>query len=80
MNREVEYIKYLKDGHQLSNGAQFIYQIKDDEYFLSCDDGCCDTYMNEAEVINYIECADCFYVSPKLDKGKAIEDNNANQP
>ena len=48
-------VRHLDVGGQIASGAQWIYRIKEGEYFLCCDtEGCCDTWMKTADMIEYI--------------------------
>lgn len=51
-----ELLAHLDAGGQITSGAQWIYRIDHDSYFLCCnDEGCCDTWMDTEETKHYIE-------------------------
>lgn len=48
-------VGHLHSGGQITSGAQWIYRIKEGEYFLCCStEGCCDSWMNTKEMLKYI--------------------------
>ena len=53
---KTKIIKHLDKGGQINgNGGQCISKVSENKYFMDCyTEGCCDMYMNKAEMIEYI--------------------------
>jgi hypothetical protein len=51
-------VRHLDSGGKISNGAQSIYRVGKCNYFLTCEDGCCDTYLDEADLDRQLDADD----------------------
>jgi len=52
-------VMHTKNGGEISGRGQYIGRIGNGRYFLCCDnEGCCDEYMDETELREYIQPAE----------------------